>query len=266
MILPREVQLEQKGFELGAILSDYDGTLAPDEVRRKESRIPKLIGRELQALAEEIPLAIITSKDFSFVYPRARFPSAWACVSGLEIVGPRGRLFLEDHLQGLDAIARQVRERIRETCSLELKWSSTGHLLGFSIDWRYSPKLSSETIKSLLDEFSEEGLYVNYEEPHPFIDVYAAAPNKGKALHRLKDLLGIRGPVMYLGDSMMDNEAFLVADVPVCVLHGQPTDRLSCKFAVRYDELGLFLRALREAGLVFRTKGFPMLIGRNVQC
>ena len=259
-------QSEDERFVLGAIISDYDGTLAPHDVRREDSAISSEMEVQLQALAKEIPFAIVTSKDFSFIYPRARFASAWACVSGLEIISPDGRSFREEQIQELDGMAQYVREIVHASCTIEPKRSSKGHLLGLSVDWRYGEKPSPQSIKSLSDESSKRGYYFNYEESNPFFDIYGAPPNKGRALLRLKRLLNIRGPVMYIGDSTTDNEAFLVADVPVCVLHGQLVEHLGCKFAVRYDELTQFLHALRDRNLVFTPRGMPGLTERCDSC
>jgi hydroxymethylpyrimidine pyrophosphatase-like HAD family hydrolase len=256
---------EDLTFRLGAIISDYDGTLAMDEVPKEKSAIPKQTERELRALAGEIPFAIITSKDFSFIYPRAKFANAWACVSGLEIVLPDGKSYLEA-VTKVSGLKENVRAFVPESCAIEPKKSSTGQLLGLSIDWRYGEKPSPQTIKSIVEEFSKRGTCVSYEESRPFIDIYAGVPNKGRALLKVKELLRIRGPVMYIGDSVMDNAAFVVADLPVCVLHGQSAENLSWKFAVSYDELPLFLRDLRERGFVFTPAGMPALTRRADGC
>ncbi len=237
---------------LAAIFADYDGTLAPLGVRREESAMPKELENELRAISERIPLAIITSKDFSFIHPRVDFASGWACVSGLEIATRDGRTLMEAPMKELTSLTPRLKKIIPETCAIELKRASGGRLLGLSVDWRFGRKPSPRTIKSLGDELSSEGYHVIHEEGHPYLDAYVGTPDKGRALLKLKELLDVGGSVMYLGDSSVDNSAFAVADVPVCVLHGQPIGNLSCEFAVRFDRLAYFLRSLRENQMIFR--------------
>ena len=95
-----------------ALFRDYDGTIARLDVNREQSSVSQEIARPLSELSRQIPIAIITSKDYGFVRPRTGFASAWACCSGLEIstksggmvVSPRLanlRVFLEDAQKSL---------------------------------------------------------------------------------------------------------------------------------------------------------------------
>lgn len=85
------------------------------------------------------------------------------------------------------------------------------------------------------------------------------------AVRELVDLLGVRGPVMYLGDNEADNAAFEECEIPICIERSQRADRLNCDLAVRPEELpGLlaalvtsefeFEGALARVGKVTRTK------------
>ena len=65
-------------MKISAVLSDYDGTLAPEDVSLESSSVPKEIGDSLVRLSASLPIAIVTSKDYDFIRPRTPFARAWA--------------------------------------------------------------------------------------------------------------------------------------------------------------------------------------------
>jgi hypothetical protein len=236
-------------LKISAIFSDYDGTLAPFDVSAEASRVPKAIREPLIRLTSLVPVAIVTSKDCGFVRPRTAFSHAWACVSGLEIV-------LAD---GTRVLTRRISGRLREGLDhakaqggaglgFELKHSSTGELLGFSVHWRgRSPP--GRFVETVTPELAQMGLTVVSDPSWPFLDVFGARPDKGRAVRRLKGLLNVDGNALYLGDSRADNAAFREAEVGICVEHGQGVDRLGCGFALGFRELGGFLHSLVDHDL-----------------
>jgi len=233
------------------LFADYDGTLAPAEVDREKSRLPSVIEAGLREIASRIPLAVITSKDFEFIHPRTRFADAWACAGGLEIRLSNGKTFATRKLRDLTVGLSYVYKMIGERFYIERKLGKSGRLLVFSIDWRRGQEISRDLLGAILNKLSQEGLCVSYNASYPFVDVFAAKPDKGRALNKLKKMLGIKGEVMFIGDSAADNPAFDKADVSLCVSHGQPLDEVRSEFVVDYDKLDLFLSSLARNELDF---------------
>jgi hypothetical protein len=80
-----------KRMRISAILSDYDGTLCPTTSVRDDKRygvgtIPQELEQILFRISNRIPLSIISSKDYEFLYNRVRFASILSCVLGLETI------------------------------------------------------------------------------------------------------------------------------------------------------------------------------------
>ena len=234
-------------MKIGAIFSDYDGTLAPDDVALDASAVPKEIGEPLQRLSSSVPVAIVTSKDFGFVRPRTPFARAWACVSGLEIVLSDGRSFAAPQTgsrlrEGLE----YVRRRNGFGLALELKRSTGKGLLAFSVGWRGKPAPPAEFITAVVSDLSDMGLTVAYDPTRPFLDVFGRRPDKGGAVREMKRLLDVNGNVLFIGDSVADNSAFGEADLAMCVDHGQSLEGLECGYALKPEELGRFFRSLED--------------------
>ena len=75
---------------MAAILSDFDGTLCPTsgiKYNYKSSDfIPRAIEDILCEISLTVPIGIITSKDFDFIYPKTRkFAKILSCILGLEM-------------------------------------------------------------------------------------------------------------------------------------------------------------------------------------
>jgi len=75
---------------VAAILSDFDGTLCPTsgiEYNYNSSDfIPRSIEDILCKISLTVPIGIITSKDFDFIYPKTRkFAKILSCILGLEM-------------------------------------------------------------------------------------------------------------------------------------------------------------------------------------
>lgn len=233
-----------------AIFSDYDGTLAPDDVAPEDSKIPTGTRKALEGLAASVPIAIVTSKDHSFVRPRTPFASAWACASGLELVLADGRAFSRRVasrrlLEGLE----YVRTRLGRSLAFEVKRSTGGEPLGFSADWRAASPPSPKILERTTAQLKGMGLTVAYQRGSPFLDVFGARPDKGKALVELKRLMGLTGSVLFIGNSTADNPAFDRADVGLCVERGQDLASLTCGFSIRYERLSWFFRSLERDGM-----------------
>jgi len=235
-------------LKISALLSDYDGTLAPEDVSLESSSVPREIGDSLLRLSSSLPIAIVTSKDHDFIRPRTPFALAWACVSGLEIVLSDGRTFATQKKRGrlLEGL-EYARRRGAFGLKFELKRSTTKELLAFSMDWRMTSTPPSAFIKTTIAELRRMGLTVAHDPAQHYLDVFGARPDKGRAVKELKRLLEVSGKLLFLGDSVADNPAFEEADVGVCVAHGQTLENIKSRFVIRQDELAAFLRSLASA-------------------
>ena len=75
---------------MAAILSDFDGTLCPTSGIKynynSSDFIPRAIEDILYDISLTVPIAIITSKDFDFIYPKtSKFAKILSCILGLEM-------------------------------------------------------------------------------------------------------------------------------------------------------------------------------------
>ena len=75
---------------MAAILSDFDGTLCPTSGIKYNYNSSDFIPRSIEDILCEIsltvPIGIITSKDFDFIYPKTRkFAKILSCILGLEM-------------------------------------------------------------------------------------------------------------------------------------------------------------------------------------
>jgi HAD superfamily hydrolase (TIGR01484 family) len=234
-------------LKISALLTDYDGTLAPEDVTLESSGLPKKIGESLLRLSSSMPVAIVTSKDHGFIRPRTPFARAWACVSGLEIVLSDGRTFAASKagsrlLEGL----KYARRHDEFGLEFELKRSTTKGLLAFSMDWRRGSTPPDAFIETTHEALTKMGLTVIHDRALPYIDVFGVRPDKGHAVRELKRLLAVSGNVLFLGDSVADNPAFEEANVAICVGHGQSLDGIRSGFVVEQDEVAGFLGSLAD--------------------
>jgi hydroxymethylpyrimidine pyrophosphatase-like HAD family hydrolase len=234
-------------LKISALLSDYDGTLAPEDVTLESSGVPEEIGDSLLWLSSSLPIAIVTSKDHDFIRPRTPFARAWACVSGLEIVLSDGRTFAAPETGGrlLEGL-KYARRHDSLGLTFELKRSTSKHLLAFSIDWRRVSTPPNTFVETTTAALTRMGLTVAYDPARPYVDVFGTRPDKGRAVRELRRLLAVSGNVLFLGDSMADNPAFEEADLAICVAHGQSLDGIRAGYVIRQEELPGFLRSFAE--------------------
>lgn len=237
-------------MKISALFSDYDGTLAPEDVAREASAVFEEIEGPLLRLGRSIPVAIITSKDFTFAGPRTPFARAWACVSGMEIVLSDGRAFTT-RVRGrrVEEGLKLVRRRHDLGLAIELKRSAKGGLLAFSVDWRGTSPPSRAFIEATTAALLGMGLAVDYDPTRPYLDVFGCRPDKGGAVKRLRRLLGVSGNVVFMGDSVADNPAFEEAELALCVDHGQDLENIRTRYILKRGRVGRFLRRLADDGL-----------------
>ena len=207
-----------------AIFSDYDGTLcsvsAAKDTSLGQNRIPLEIKKVLQEIAEQIPMCIISSKDYFFLKETRAFAKVISCLMGIETLifpsytaaattvdqgqqsPPIRRKLLVDKEEESDLTTRScVLEDIAKSIEsepdfssvvVERKYTSDRRILaGLTVDWRYSDngdyykKGVRHFISALVANFSKPPvpvhLYVQKYDFHPFVDVYIKECNKGTA-------------------------------------------------------------------------------------
>jgi len=230
-------------------MADYDGTIAPLGVTRAESRILGDVEVQLKRISRQIPVCIVTAKDYEFIHTRASFADGWACVGGLDVrVG--GRSFLEKNLRDMTPALEKVESIARQGVIAELKRGPRGEVIGLAVDWSGSSRKGPEVVRRLTP-LKRMGFHVVHDPSATYADVYSAPPSKGKATKLLKSLLNVRGNVMFIGDSKQDNTAFRASGLSVGVAHGQPVGVLRCEYIVDQSRLAGFLRSLADRGMDF---------------
>jgi hydroxymethylpyrimidine pyrophosphatase-like HAD family hydrolase len=160
------------------------------------------------------------------------------------------------------AVALQYAKSVsNDVLEIEEKLDSGGVVVGFSVDWRFTKncdraKIAVEKVLSFCETLPV--VVIRYEE-QPFFDVFPCAINKGEALLDLKQKLGVRDGVLFMGDSAADNPAFAVADVGVGVVHTETPRNLDCEYFVRFEEIADFLENLLENCFCF-SANFPTIL------
>jgi HAD superfamily hydrolase (TIGR01484 family) len=159
------------GKLIRAIFSDYDGTLCSASAARDTSlgqnRIPQEIREVLQQIAEQIPICIISSKDYSFIKETRAFARVISCLMGIETLifdnntpdptttsaeqeqppSIQRKLLMEEkesdllsaQSYALEDIAKSIEshKELRNIILLERKHTSDMRILvGITVDWR----------------------------------------------------------------------------------------------------------------------------------
>ncbi len=240
--------------KVNAIFMDYDGTIAPVDVSREESRVFPEVEELLIEISKYIPLAVITTKSYSFIKSRTeKFAHAWACSNGIEIITKDGRKFVPCDVYEKERYIKEIITLSREKLSnydviIEEKWAGTT-LVGLCIDWRISKNPPPrEVIEEVINEALKRNLKVIKYEGHPFIDIFSVNYDKAFAVDILKELLKVNEPIMYLGDSENDNPAFEKVTVSVAVIHEKNRNSpLKAKYRVEQRDLPKLLRNVLES-------------------
>ena len=177
---------------MAAILSDFDGTLCPTSGIKynynSSDFIPRAIEDILCEISLTVPIAIITSKDFDFIYPKTRkFAKILSCILGLEMfvlddrqqinhnkniltenkkvptedIAIKDRISLFDHemlsinSHMLNEIAAYI-EKNYHTMNVEKKFlkGEENILGGITLDWRHNSNwmVNKEKYKEIVKE------------------------------------------------------------------------------------------------------------------
>ena len=270
-----------------AILSDYDGTLVPTANVKNASTnaIPVELEQILSNISSEIPVSVISTKDFEFLKKKTAFARALSCMMGIET------LFLTDHptsrtiekrILNADLTALQLKSAALEEIAeevimckefsailIERKHTSDGILAGLTMDWRhqqlddewsYYRRAINHFLSGVVANLNKAplamGLYIQKYSEHPFVDIYSIECNKGVAFDTIISELGyisIDGKdAMYLGDSENDNPAFRKAGISIGIRSdARINPKLDCSYFLDYERLSHFLKKLRKNNFIF---------------
>ena len=247
------------------LVLDYDGTISPLNVERARSRVPRKTRAVLQRIGRLIPIAIVTTKDLSFVTTRTSFAQAWSAMNGLEArIGGRIRR-KKGLLHGFKRVSlalKYARSQLTENgTEIEEKQDTLRRTVAFCVDWRRAENVAAATKEAdnVATHCRQLGLRVARYETQPFFDVYPMLVDKGTALADLLEEMGIANDVLYMGDSEADNPAFERSTTSIGVIHEETSSkRLTCDFYVKFENVSVFLRHLLENNLVFEPN-FPMI-------
>lgn len=271
-----------KSGKVFAIISDYDGTLCPTSNIRAEGRkrIPKRLENLLLQVSKQIPVCILSSKDYRFLQNKVPFANVISSMLGIETIAVRrdetsritnilarhpmlndSRL-LENNDRALRHLAADIASKFTDI-EIEHKFTLDGFLAGITLDWRNQKdwtKYSTSLPAYIKDVLSYEpycfvpSLHLQTYKSHPFVDVYAVECNKGFGFDCIVEELKYHrsmGDILYLGDSENDNPAFGKAGFSVGVVSdARLNSDLECKFVIDYGQLLNFLRLLMDNDFV----------------
>ena len=246
--------------KVGAIFSDYDGTLCPLEVRREDAYLSPILRRLLTRVSKACPLGIITTKDLAFIRERVPFANGISGSCGLEMqVGEK--VTIDERVQQPNEKFQKAYQEVlkkvlqtRENLMIERKESDDENLIAFCIDWRLSRNWDEAKRRAspLLAYCREQGLYVVESDVSPFANVYPMKVDKGEAFRKLKEAMGVSGSVIYLGDSEVDDPAFQLAEISIGVKHRRIMPKLQCKYRIEFFEMENLLSRLLDSDFDFR--------------
>ena len=272
-----------------AIISDYDGTLVPtaNVKNPKINSVPKELEEILEKVSSEIPVCIISTKDFEFLRKKTAFARVLSCMMGIEtliLTKNHGlpptiekRILCADlqmlqlKSQALEAIAEQVTSHEEFSQLLvERKHITDGILAGLTIDWRhldgdwsyYSRGINhfiSGLVANLKNPPVPIDIYVQKYSTHPFVDIYSTECNKGMAfdtvISELADVSVDGRSIIYLGDSENDNPAFRKAGISLGIRSdARLNPKLDCHYFLNYEQLSSFLMRLRKNDYLFSVE------------
>ena len=138
-----------------SLLTDYDGTLVATAYAKnpKANTIPGELEEILEKVSSEIPVCVISTKDFEFLRKKIAFARILSCMAGIETLvlanGASSRIIekrlLCANLETLQANSRVLEDISQEISScegfsnliVERKDTSDGILAGLTIDWHH---------------------------------------------------------------------------------------------------------------------------------
>ena len=197
-----------------AMLSDFDGTLCPtSDIRSGHNNsymIPQPLEDILTKMSLTIPISIVTSKDYDFIYPKTKkFSKILSCILGLEtfVIDKKEQINQDKNFLNKDfdyemletnslilADATAYLEKNNQELNIEKKFlKGTKNLLGgITVDWRHDPdwnrnkkkyeQIVRESISTTLNNSQQKGEGIiskeklEYYTSHLFIQEYSTHP------------------------------------------------------------------------------------------
>lgn len=194
---------------------DFDGTLAPIVSRPAAAKVPAATTRRLRALAELLPVAVISGRSIADVNQRLGF-KPW------QIVGSHGAEVLGDpETVQVTTTLDAARRRLQASAPLLRRAAVTVEDKGASIalHYRRAPdhELASSTIAGVLAGLGPE---IHVGDGKMVVNLTAAGANdKAKALRALVRLAGA-GAAVFVGDDRNDEPVFAAGEadwLTICV-------------------------------------------------
>ena len=236
-----------------ALLLDYDGTLAPFQIRREQAVPYAGVALVLQGIVRNgrTRVVVISGRDANELIPMLDLqprPEIWG-VHGLQRM----------RMDGTIAIPR-LSERTRNGLSDAERWLNYQQLLhtaefkpgGIAVHWRGLGDLVAEDLRSrvllgwrLIAAHSE----LTVLEFDGGVEILAPGANKGAAVGTLLNEIAPTVPVAYLGDDNTDESAFCaIGDRGISVLVRPQYRQTSAQLWLKppeevFDFLGLWLAA-----------------------
>ncbi|MEM0090945.1 MAG: hypothetical protein QXP86_03620 [Nitrososphaerota archaeon] len=248
-------------MRLSGIFADYDGTLAPKNITRVESKPLEGIKDSIDGVRNYGKFIVISTKDYWFLVSRLPNLDAIGCIGGIEaVIGDRAWI-KKGIAQKLKVISKLLNASFRIVVDpdvvFEIKALRNRKVAGLCIDWRYGRVPTKNLVEKIKEIARKLNLYVEEYECEPFLDIFPVKPDKGVVVSFIKDVLGINGPIMYIGDSKMDNPAFKVANISVGVLHGHSAPELECQYFIKFENVPKLLSELVNLKLNFDPSRLP---------
>ncbi|MEM2909603.1 MAG: HAD family hydrolase [Nitrososphaerota archaeon] len=249
-------------MRLSGIFADYDGTLAPKNIARKESKLLDGVEDSIGYIREHGKFAVVSTKDYWFLISRLPNVDAIGCIGGIEVVIEDRSWIRRGVVQKLKAISKLLEASIQIITDpdvvFEVKALRNRRVAGLCIDWRYGKAPVERFLKKIGEVARRFRLYVEEYRYEPFLDIFPARPDKGVAVSFIKDVLGIDGPIMYIGDSKTDNPAFKATNISVGVIHNHDAPSLECQYFIKFENVPKLLSELVNLELNFDPSRLPL--------
>jgi trehalose-phosphatase len=194
------------------LLLDYDGTLSPFSVQRKQAVPYRGVGGLLQGIAQcgRTRLIIITGREAHEIAPLLGIrpaPEVWGS-HGLQRLRPNGQyevgVLSEKATQALDSAHSWLHYQ-----GLENQAESKPG--GIAVHWRGMPEAAAAELRGKVMlgwwPLAERGL-LSLLEFDGGVEMRVTRPDKGDAVRTILAETGADVPVAYLGDDQSDENAF----------------------------------------------------------
>jgi len=234
-----------------AVFLDYDGTLTPIVSQPEDAWLSDSMRHELQALAAQAPVAILSGRDLDDVRRRVNLDGiVYAGSHGFDIAGPRGlrKQVATEFLPKLDIAEKELQETldgISGTRVQRKRFSIAAH-------YRNVEENDAPRVKRAVGEVTARHRELRRLDGKKVYELLPAIDwDKGKAVTWLLETLGLESrsggirPI-YIGDDRTDEDAFrALQQHGIGILVSEQLHPTAASYSVKDpDEVERFLRAL----------------------